>query len=236
MARVRSPNFPAVPLGSALVMAKKAFDKENRNKMSRATLGLHLGHKTLSGPATIKIGALRSYGLVDGSGDELRVSDDAVTAVMAPADSRERKEAMRRLALNSELFKEIHKEFPDTLPSEDNLRYWLVKRQFTAKAAQIAAKAYLSTMRLVESGKEPYDEGSDEDLEDLGPMQTDLSGNTRQEPGGAGTVVTRKEIKDDFSVLLKGNRLQISATVDADGIARLKQVLDKYEEILKLLQ
>jgi len=34
----------------------------------------------------------------------------------------------------------------------------------------------------------------------------------------------------------KGNRLQISATVDADGIERLKQVLDKYYEVLKLLQ
>ena len=45
-----------------------------------------------------------------------------------------------------------------------------------------------------------------------------------------------REIKDDFSVLLQGNRPKISATVGADGIARLKQVLDKYEEILKLLQ
>jgi hypothetical protein len=43
-------------------------------------------------------------------------------------------------------------------------------------------------------------------------------------------------IEDDFSVLLQGNKLKINATVDLDGIARLKQVLDKYEEILKLLQ
>jgi hypothetical protein len=33
----------------------------------------------------------------------------------------------------------------------------------------------------------------------------------------------------------QGGRLKINATVDAEGIARLKQVLDKYEEILKLL-
>jgi hypothetical protein len=44
------------------------------------------------------------------------------------------------------------------------------------------------------------------------------------------------QMKDDFSVLLQGNRRKINAVVDADGIARLKQVLDKYEEILKLLQ
>ena len=42
--------------------------------------------------------------------------------------------------------------------------------------------------------------------------------------------------KDEFSVLLKGNRLQINATVDAEGLERLKQMLDKYTEILKLVQ
>jgi hypothetical protein len=45
-----------------------------------------------------------------------------------------------------------------------------------------------------------------------------------------------KETNDDISVLLQGNRLKINASVDADGIARLKQMLEKYEEILKLLQ
>jgi hypothetical protein len=39
----------------------------------------------------------------------------------------------------------------------------------------------------------------------------------------------------DVSVLLVGNRLQITADVDEVGLAKLKQILDKYEEILKLL-
>ena len=33
----------------------------------------------------------------------------------------------------------------------------------------------------------------------------------------------------------QGGRLKINATVDAEGIAHLKEVLHKYEEILKLL-
>lgn len=41
---------------------------------------------------------------------------------------------------------------------------------------------------------------------------------------------------DDFSVLLSGNQLEITATVDAEGLARLMQVLTKYEEILQLLE
>ena len=60
--------------------------------------------------------------------------------------------------------------------------------------------------------------------------------NVHKESAGFVGTTEQREIKDDFSVLLQGNRLKINATVDAAGIARLKQVLEKYEEILKLLQ
>jgi hypothetical protein len=39
----------------------------------------------------------------------------------------------------------------------------------------------------------------------------------------------------DMSVLLVGNRLQITADVDAVGLSKLQEVLSKYSEILKLL-
>lgn len=38
-----------------------------------------------------------------------------------------------------------------------------------------------------------------------------------------------------IDVLLRGNRLQITADVDAEGLQTLKQMIDKYEEILKLM-
>jgi hypothetical protein len=41
--------------------------------------------------------------------------------------------------------------------------------------------------------------------------------------------------KADISVLQVGNRLEITANVDATGLAKLKEILAKYEEILKLL-
>ncbi|MDH3667069.1 MAG: hypothetical protein OEN23_09095 [Paracoccaceae bacterium] len=45
----------------------------------------------------------------------------------------------------------------------------------------------------------------------------------------------RSDRAHDISAYLVGNRLQISAEVDAAGIKKLKDILDKYEEILKLL-
>jgi hypothetical protein len=48
------------------------------------------------------------------------------------------------------------------------------------------------------------------------------------------TQTTPPLSKDDLSVLLQGQRLKITATVDLEGIGKLKEILSKYEEILKL--
>ena len=41
--------------------------------------------------------------------------------------------------------------------------------------------------------------------------------------------------RSDFTVYQVGKRLQITADVDAEGLKKLKELLTKYEEILKLL-
>lgn len=156
MAKVRSPNYPALDLRAALQAARKAYEKDNRNKMSQAALGKHLGHDSLSGPALGKIGALRAYGIIDGKGDELRITDDAVAALMAPEGSQEGFDKIKSLASRPKLFQDIQKEFP-TSPSPENLKFWLIKRQFAPDAAEKAAKIYLATADLAAWGAIDYD-------------------------------------------------------------------------------
>jgi hypothetical protein len=61
--------------------------------------------------------------------------------------------------------------------------------------------------------------------------QTDIGeAKRRQPPLGEGWT------KDDVSVLLQGQRIKLTATVDLEGIGRLKEMLTKYEDILKMLQ
>src|SRR5271167_3655164 len=98
MAKGRSPNYPLMDLGAALEAVRPAFKAENRNKMSRPVLGRHLGYNSLNGRALGKIGAIRAYGLIDGSGDELRVSDDAITALVNPDKGIVYRDALKRLA------------------------------------------------------------------------------------------------------------------------------------------
>lgn len=164
MAKTRSPNYPAVPLGDALESVRPAFKAENRNKMSRLVLAGHIGYTSLNGRALAKIGALRAYGLIEGSGDDLRISDDAITSLTSP-DGEDKVAAMERCALHPPLFKEIHGEVPDGNVSRENLRYKMIQRRFTEDAAEKAAENYLATMRLVAEVKEGYDSGHSETQE-----------------------------------------------------------------------
>jgi hypothetical protein len=42
--------------------------------------------------------------------------------------------------------------------------------------------------------------------------------------------------KPDINVLQTGNRLEITANIDLAGLPKLKEMLDHYEKILKLLK
>jgi hypothetical protein len=52
----------------------------------------------------------------------------------------------------------------------------------------------------------------------------------------APTDVDVDQSKSDISVLQAGNRLEITANVDAAGLVKLKELLDHYEKILNLLK
>jgi hypothetical protein len=149
MGKSRSPNYPAISLGEALERVRRVYDREHRGKMPTDAVAVHLGYRGLNGAALTAISALRKYGLLEGPGLELRVSQDAVTILVDRPESTERQEALRRCALRPVLFTEIAKEFEGGIPSEDNLRIYLQKRGFIATAASSASRAYRETMALV---------------------------------------------------------------------------------------
>lgn len=237
MAKVRSPNYPNLPLGSALEAIRPAFQNENRNKMSRVVLAKHLGYTSLNGRALGKIGAVRAYGLIEGSGDELRVSDDAVKALMAPPGSGERAEALSRLALRPSLFQELRKDFPDTLPSLENLKYSLIKRQFTQDAAEKAAKSYLSTMSLVAGTPDTYiapDEDEGDDSSDEVPDRRQPSVTLQPAPPANKVKVMEGERELTTGILAKDAsfRLLVSGQIGVKEIDRLIRKLELDKEIL----
>lgn len=138
---------------------------------------------------------MRAYGLIDGAGDDLRVSEDAIAATKAPQGSSERREALQRLALKPALFQAISKAFPTT-PSSDNLVYWLVTQGFSETAAAIAAKSYLDTMRFV--GEFKGAEGADNPA--LGGEDGPMPAQVEAQQQGAASFGGKSSVTADATV------------------------------------
>jgi hypothetical protein len=195
MAKVRSPNYPQIDLGSALEIVRPAWKAEHRNKMSRAVLARHMGYSSLNGRALGRIGAVRAYGLIDGTGDELRISDDAVTVLASPDHvNLQYREALERLALKPQLFQDIKKQFPSSLPSETNLGFWLVQQNFTQEAAGKAAKSFLASMRLVYEGESQYNPPSEPRDNSVNAQVTASIGEIKAGPHGQAEKGMRKAV------------------------------------------
>ncbi len=229
MAKLRSPNYPNYDLGGAVGLIEKVYAKDGRNKVSRAALADHLGHESLSGPALGKIGALRAYGLIEGVGDELRVSEDAVSALKAPPGSGARKDALGRLALKPALFQMIQNDF-ETPPSMENLTFWLIKQGFSETAAEIAARSYLKTLDYVDSlrgGSDAPNLSEDASRKAPPPM-----GNQNQKGGQFEALGGERELITGLLSKTASFRLVVSGAVGVKEIERLIAKLELDKEIL----
>jgi hypothetical protein len=234
MAKVRSPNYPNLDLGAALEAVRPALKAENRNKMARSVLARHMGYNSLNGRALTKIGAVRAFGLIDGNGDDLKISDDAVTALVSPDKvGIVFRDALERLALKPQLFVDIKKQFPTTLPSEQNLAFWLVQQGYTQDAAGKAAKNYLATMRLVYD--EPGAYNPPENTED--DMQIEATAGVVPRAAPRAAPHEPKVLPGaPLRVVMNGDRLDIQASVDLEGLKKLQTMLQKYQGILEMMQ
>ena len=106
MAKMRSPRYPMWSLPEAVQRVRKIFEVEPHNEMSAEAMVKHMGYQSLSGTAGKALSALKKYGLVEGRGDGLRVSRDALTILTDEnaEDQRERASALRRAATSDPLF------------------------------------------------------------------------------------------------------------------------------------
>jgi hypothetical protein len=149
----RSPNYPAVSLREAIDLVTKLHDKERRTSVDAVLAVRAWGYNVMSGRARGKLSALRKYGLLDGRGENYRVSDRAM-AILFPENPEEKANAIRDAALAPELFAEMASHEG---ASDDNLMSRLIRNGFTADGARIAIASFRETMSLV-SGEEPrYD-------------------------------------------------------------------------------
>ncbi|MFA6312316.1 MAG: hypothetical protein WCV99_11100 [Sterolibacterium sp.] len=162
----RSPNFPFIALEASLKRAQELYDKEKRGAAPAAIVADHWGYSESSSSAQQTIGALRAYGLLDddgkGTARRLKLSEAALRILLdSRPDSSERDQLKREAAKRPAIFTDIYERWPDTAPSDPNLRHYLIfDRKFSEEAAKKASLIFFDNEiftkcygRIVTSGE-----------------------------------------------------------------------------------
>ncbi len=147
----RSPNYPAISLAEALIRLKPIYAKQRRYPAPRAVLAQLMGYSSLNGASATIVSALSKYGLLEGHGDDLRVSELGQDLMLHRKGDPEYTEALQAAAFMPAFFRELRDQYPRGLPSEHSLRANLVKRGFNPKAIDSAIRAYRDTIEFVDA-------------------------------------------------------------------------------------
>lgn len=156
MAKVRSPNYPALGLPDAIAKADMVYKKEHTHKASQEVIAKAMGYSGLNGSSMVAISALRKFGLLEESGDGLKISKDALTILVDPKDSIERAKAIQRAAFLPALFADFKSEYGSSLPSDENIRAFLIKRGFSPSTVDAPIRTYRDTLSLVTELQKVY--------------------------------------------------------------------------------
>jgi hypothetical protein len=175
MARARSPEYPAISLKEAIDRVKMIYDKDYQNRLPRKVIAEHMGYKGLSGASLPILSALMKYGLLEGRGDETRVSDLAVKILAHAPGSPERMEALWQASSFPELFADLDKRFPDGKASDQAIRSYLLTSKFIPGAADAVVRAYRDTKQFVTGEAVQYIEDSDQEPSMLTATSRDVN-------------------------------------------------------------
>ena len=123
----RSPNYPVIPLRKAIERIEALYVQYKRHLVPIGVAHEKWGYKAHSGAGNQAVAALRSYGLIDVSGDgesrQIKLSERGYHIV---ENHRERPALLKAAALGPSIHSELWKKYGDQgLPPDDVLRHHL---------------------------------------------------------------------------------------------------------------
>jgi hypothetical protein len=234
MARVRSPNYPALSLPEAIKLVTTVQAAEQHLAAPKEVVAKHLGYSSYHGKAGRVVAALENYGLLEEvSGDKVKVSDLAMS-ILFPATPEEKQAALNTAAYKHPLFSSIKEEWHGSRPSDENLRVYLIRRKFGADALDRVIEVYKETMDLVtpESGVYPVLGSDPKGQQETPKMQPNQHQTPSARPPAAGAMPLSSG--EPFRLSISGNRLQgafeLTNLADAEDMIR---AINAWKTLLK---
>ena len=220
MAKMRSPNCPQITFEEAAQKGRIVYNKEHTHPAPKEAVANDLGYGGLNGRSLMVLGALRQYGILEASGEGLRISEDAVTYYELK-EGADWEDAVRRLVYHPSLFDSLRVQFGDTLPSEATLKHSLIKQGFLPKAADEVIEVYRENQKLVQSLSKRYNDDEQNAPEELMTTQQHSSPTTPPVPAMAGVQSFSFPLSPDAKA-----DLQLRGTLGVDELELLRDHIE----------
>lgn len=241
MARMRSPNFPALSLEDAMKTVGELYSKVRKMTVEREVAAKELGYSGLTGRSLKVLGALNQYGLIDNvQKGQCHVTDLAEQALHGFPEE-EKAGALHRAARSPALFKAIYEQFGEDVESEHAIRSFLLKRGFTDKGVESALQSFLATQKYaaLKGASESY--GNDESQSPESSPEVNPDQGERAMPATqptikevVGSTAPRPIYRDqplEFSLSSKG----LAVTGGTNSASELQAFIAKLEALAALL-
>jgi hypothetical protein len=171
MAKMRSPNYPAMSLRDSVQRTRNLWAKEKRTPVPAEIAAKAIGYAGISGPSRTALASMKKYGLIESDEKTVRVSDLALRILHA-ANEQDSIAALQEAALKPDLFALLHESHADA--SDDAISsYLIVKLEFSESGARQVVKSYRDTISLALLDRPEYITAHKHTLEN--DMQTSVS-------------------------------------------------------------
>ncbi|MFZ0604638.1 MAG: hypothetical protein WAN05_25310 [Roseiarcus sp.] len=241
--RERSPSFPFISLKVAVGRLTAFEDYFKRHPAPANKAGLAWSMKGESSQSAQTLAALKAFGFVEysGSGDSLQasVTEEGRSFLRAQQEST-KISILKRAALRPKSIAKYWQMWnADRPPDPVCLDELILRGAFTDGAAKLFLSVYDETIafaRLSDSDKEsvPVDELEAEPA--IGEaMQPNFEAALPRTPAVPPAQQAHSLPTAKPRIVMNGDRLDIQASVDLDGLKQLQAMLKKYEEILEIM-
>lgn len=211
--RTRSPQYPAIGLREAVEKVQQVYDQDYQNKISREIVAQHMGYAGLNGKSLKVLSATTKYGLLEGRGDEVHVSDLALQVIAHPVGSLERLEALKQASSKPILFAELDARFSGGKASDQAIKSWLLTQKFIPLAAETVLKSYKETKSFVEEEMSLYNEEHGISEDDIDQPNEEIS-----VPSCGGEDALRESRKLEQDRCFENQRRAVFALAEGDVI------------------
>jgi hypothetical protein len=214
----KSPPIPSRTLKDAVEDVKKLYKTYTHGSFSKAELASTLGVSATSGPFAGKYFTLREYGLLEGTGDNLKVSKSFIDINRAQSGSPAFKHAALEAIKRSDVFTELLTEWKTKLPPKEAVANRLEhQKRFNPNRARAAATVLEESLRFagvldVSNNILPIREGPAGAERD----RLDLGGAERHEEEGLDDGGERPSLRTEIP-LGDGRRVVVSYPSDLTG-------------------